>query len=324
MIIHDMKLEQSIIKTLAYFDIFDYPLTKEGLFRLRITDNSDLRISYMEFLNQLERLQQLQHFQHKDGFYFLAGRSEIVDIRQSRVKVMEKKLKIAYRGIKKIASVPFVRAVFVCNTLSGPGLDEDSDIDVFIIVKHGRLWLARALVTLKLSFFGLRRTKKKVKNKICLSFYLADDSLNLESIAIENDLYLMYWLAQLIPFYDPDNLLNSLQKANSWVKKFLSNALVDYKMFDKFKLENQGFCGKIKQWLEKVWQGKYGDLLEAQAKGMQQAKMKMNFSSVQNEDNTSVVINDKMLKFHESDKRVEYRELWLEKYKIYTKDNNFN
>lgn len=305
-----MNLEKSILKTLAYFDIFDYPLTKEELFRLRHTEGTE-RMDYTEFLNRLGSLSAV--VERSQGFYFLPGRSEIVNIRQSQVKIMENKLKIAHRGIKKIARVPFVRAVFVCNTLNGPGLDEDSDIDVFVIVKHGRLWLARVLVTLKLSLFGLRRTKRRIKNKICLSFYLADDSLNLEKIAIENDVYLVYWLAQLIPFYDPENLLSSLQKANGWVRKYLPYAFQPYDLFAKWKAVEIGFGFKLKKFFEGVWTGTYGDLIESQAKGAQQAKMKMNFMSRQNENDTGVVINDKMLKFHESDRREEYRDRWLEK-----------
>jgi hypothetical protein len=64
-----------------------------------------------------------------------------------------------------------------------------------------------------------------------------------------------------------------------------------------------------------MWEGKYGDLIEGQAKGIQQAKMKFNFGSVQNAGDTRVVINDKMLKFHEKDRRVEYRDEWIKKCK---------
>ena len=165
--------------------------------------------------------------------------------------------------------------------------------------------------------------KRKIKNRICLSFYVADDSLNLEKVAIENDssaealakvdIYLMYWLAQLIPFYDPENLLSSLQKANNWVSKFLPNAFQPYNLIVKFKVGEHGFGYKLKNFFEKVWQGGYGDMIESQAKGAQQAKMKMNYMSVQNANDTRVVINDKMLKFHESDRREEYKRAWLER-----------
>jgi len=304
-------LQNSIIKTLAYFDIFDYPLTSEELFKLRITDNPDLRIKYSDFLSQLE---QLQHIQQDQGFYFLPGRSEIVEKRQDRVKLVEDKMKIAKRGVKKIASMPFVRAIFVCNTLSSSAVEEGSDIDVFIIIKKGRLFLARSLVTLYLGLFGLRRTKRKIKNKICLSFYVTDDNLNLQSVSIENDIYMKYWLTQLIPVFDPDNLFSSLQKANIWAKQDLPNAWQKYDIIDRWKVQGNF---KIKKLLEKIWGGSYGSLLEAQARGMQLNRMKLNYMSVQNEPDTRVVVNDKMLKFHENDRREEYRDKWLEKYKKY-------
>ena len=88
----DKKLEHSILKTLAYFDIFNYPLTQEELFKYLQSgypDNPDLRINYLEFLDQLQQLEQLQHFQQKHGFYFLPNRSEIIADRQSKVKIME-------------------------------------------------------------------------------------------------------------------------------------------------------------------------------------------------------------------------------------------
>lgn len=209
-----MNIENSVVKTLAYFDIFDYPLTKEELFRFLYTDYADFNrlhreqiwTDYTDFIDQLEKLQQLQHFQHKDGFYFLIGREEIVGVRQNKIKLIERKMKIAYKGIKKLRWIPFLRAVFVCNTVASGSADENSDIDLFIITNTKRLWLVRFFATITLKLFGLRTSGKRTKDKICLSFYVAEDSLNLESITIvQSDIYMMYWISQLMPMYDPEN-----------------------------------------------------------------------------------------------------------------------
>lgn len=321
------RIQQSVFQTLAYFDIFDYPLTREEVRRfLYDADNTDSNVADFDFLSHLEQLEQLQphttgaqgkHIQYKDGFYFLPGREDTIAARQGKVKIVEQKMKIAVKGIKKIRWVPFVRAVFICNTVAGAVVEENSDTDVFIVTRAGRIWLARALATVVLSLFRLRRTKRKIKNRICLSFYVTDDNLNLEKIAIEDDVYLKYWLAQLIPVYDPDNLLLQVQTANQWVKKNLPNAFVPFVPISRWCVKDSKISIRIKKLLEKVWGGSYGDLMEAQARGMQKARMSLNFMSVQNAPDTRVVVNDKMLKFHEGDRREEYRGRWRKKVEEY-------
>ena len=318
-------LRKNILQTLAYFDIFGYALTREEICRyLYTTDPStsfgstqdkSLRTSFVntdftDFLNQLAG------FTNKDGFYFLLGREENVATRQRAVKWFEQKMKIARRAVKKLRWIPFLRAVFVCNTLSGAGLTEGSDIDVFVVVRKGRLWLARFLATLALSVWGLRRTKRKIKDKVCLSFYVTDDSLNLSKIALNNDIYLMYWLAQLIPLYDPDNLYLSVQRANQWARQSLPNAFVPHELSERLRVSSGKISKFVKNLLEKMWGGAYGDLMEKQAKEAQKVRMKLNYMSVQNEPDTRVVVNDQMLKFHENDRRSEYRDRWQEKCKL--------
>lgn len=316
----DERIRQSILRTLAYFDIFDYPLTVEELSRyLYCADSS----GHLDRFAQLQHFEQLQHIQHKHGFYFLPGREETIAARQDKVKIVEQKMKIAVRGIKKIRWAPFVRAVFVCNTVAGAVVEEDSDIDVFIVTRAGRIWLARALATLTLSFFRLRRTKREINNRICLSFYVTDDNLNLESIAIEDDIYLKYWLAQLIPVYDPDNLLAEIQRANVWASKSLPNVFVPFIPISRWRVKDSKLSIKIKRVLEKIWGSSYGDLMEAQARGMQKARMALNYMSAQNAPDTRVVVNDKMLKFHEGDRREEYREEWKERIENSPNSPNF-
>ncbi|MFH1947011.1 MAG: hypothetical protein ABIJ23_02550 [Candidatus Magasanikbacteria bacterium] len=315
----------SILQTLAYFDVFNQPLTKEEIWQflyIRITDYADQQIDRQTVFVALQSLKELGNINLKEGYYFLPGREELVAKRQANIWLVERKMKKAIKGIKKLARVPFVRAVFVCNTVSGIGIEDSSDIDVLIIVKKGRIFLARAIATFYLSLLNLRRTKRKIKNKICLSFYVADDNLNLSQITLPDlsgvasakpDIYLMYWLAQLIPVYDPDNLLISLQKANTWVNKFLPNAFQKFNILSRWQVKNNKFWQGFKKFFERVWQAGYGDLLEKQAKDMQLNKMKMNYMSVQNEANTRVIVNDQMLKFHEKDRREEYRDLWEKK-----------
>ena len=302
------ELKQAIIRALAFFDLFDHPLTAEELYRFLWQAP---RISYNDFVEMCE-IRNLRNYEKRFGFYFLPGREAIVETRRVRTVDNDAKLKIAGRAAKILRWVPFARAVFLCNNVAFNTADSDSDIDVLIIAKQGRIWITRLLATLLLSLFRLRRTKTKITNRICLSFYLSDRHLNLSDIAIgEPDIYLIYWLAQLTPLYDPDNLMASLISANRWVEKFLSNVWDNRSA--QIALKSVQSAPTLRRMFEIAWQGVYGNLVESQAKEIQLAKMRRNVGSAQNAGDTRVVVNDEMLKFHENDRRGEYRERWGER-----------
>ena len=303
----------SILKTLTYFDIFNTPLTKEELFRWSWEEKTS---DYLSFLKNLNSLVEKKIIQNNDGYYFLPGQENNIYLRQKTVPIIEEKMQIAIKAIKKIRWIPFVEAVFVCNTVAGTGVKKESDIDVFIIIKKGRLWIARLLTTLTLGFFRLRRNKKNITNKICLSFYTTDDALDFSKIKVEGiDIYFTYWLDNLLPVYDPKNFQAKIKQANSWLKNYLPNAKTPYEILDRWKVKNAGPSKYIKLFFEKSWGGKYGDLVEAQAKGIQKTKMKLNFNSAQDKGGTNVIISDSMLKFHENDRRSFYKEKWEQKYR---------
>ena len=76
---------------------------------------------------------------------------------------------------------------------------KDSDIDLFVITKPNRLWTARIFLTLALSILGQRKTATQHAGKFCLSFFISEKNLSLENIALENDIYLSYWIQTLKP-----------------------------------------------------------------------------------------------------------------------------
>lgn len=313
-----MKLKESIIKTLSYFDNFDHPLTVQELHRFLWKSNENKLSDLTDFFEQ----NNISAIEKKDSYYFLKDREENTRTRQKRVSLMEDKMKIAARAAKKISWVPFLQGVFVCNTLAMGSADKNSDIDFFIVTKPGRIWLVRAMVTFVLSLFGLRRTNKSVEDKICLSFYCSSDALDMSEVAIEEpDIYMVYWLSNLIPLYDNGQVQEKIFENNSWVTDYAPNALQKYKQSHRWRVENGKIRISIKNMLEKFWSGNYGDLLEKQAKEAQRMKMKMNFDTVKDRPDTRVVINDDMLKFHENDRREYYKDEWKQVYQKYLKND---
>jgi len=108
---------------------------------------------------------------------------------------LEKKMwKKARRYVRFLQIVPFVRMVSVCNNLAFSKVREGSDIDIFIIAKNGRLFLVRSFVTFLLQILGVRRHGKKISKRFCLSFFIDESVMDLSKIALENDIYLAFWI----------------------------------------------------------------------------------------------------------------------------------
>ncbi|MBP9694860.1 MAG: hypothetical protein KBD73_00390 [Candidatus Magasanikbacteria bacterium] len=305
-----MSLSDAIISTIAYFDVFGYPLTAiEILAYLWSNETKSLEL----INNELARLLAAKKIETKSGFFFLPNRENIVLTRQNSVQHVAQKLNRAKRAAKLIRYVPFVEAMFVCNTVAAGSAQKSSDIDVFIIITPDRLWLSRLLITGLLHIFSLRRHGKKIDNRICLSFYIASDHLNLKSIALENDdIYLHYWIRQLLPIYDPKNFWQKMQSANGWIDKKTPRPSSAFKLIDRYRTEDCKRSRMIKKILEKFWQGGYGDLIESQAKGIQETHMKKRHASEISKQH--VIVNDHMMKFHENDRREYFRDEWRKRY----------
>ncbi len=303
-----LTLRDSVLATLAYFDLFSAPMSGEDLFRSLWSPKRP--VSFAELERVLSELNNEKKIEEQNGVWFLPGRSALMSAYTEQVKCSEEKIRRAQKAARALAWIPFFRAMFVCNTVGMRVARRESDIDVFIVIKEKRLWLTRFLITITLTLCGMRRTKTRVANQICLSFFVTDDALNLSSLTLGvPDVYLMYWLDTLIPVYDPDHLHRVLMSENTFAKAYIPHG------FGRPRQEKEvevGRVGKRLKWFfERAWAGAYGALLEAQAKTIQMSKMKMNKKSVQDAHDTRVVETDQVLKFHEHDRRAEYRESWV-------------
>ena len=312
----EQSLRRSVINTLAYFDLADYPLTKEELFYWLWQPPTASRT---DLINNLPGF----NLASKSDYYFLPGREKVVEERLRRSLISEQKLLIARRAIKIIRSVPFLRAVFVCNSVGAGQADKDSDIDFFIVTEKNRIWITRLFITFLLSLFRLRRVGKKINNKICLSFYVTADNLDLAKWRVaDDDIHFAYWLNQMLPIFDPENYYGKFLEANSWTRAYLPN--IDIKKISTYadKIGESGIGRVWKNAWEKMWQGSYGDLINNQAKQIQLSKMKHSGKPLDRGEDKGVVISDGVLKFHEKDTRIDYRDKWKQKIQAYDFEKN--
>lgn len=303
-------LEESIQKTLSYFDIFDYPLTKEELFAYLWHSPS---ISYQQFIDEIEK-KEFNKIDKKFGYYFLIGREDIVEKRRQAFLNGSKKIKIANRAARKLRTVPFLKAIFICNSIGAGVSKVDSDIDFFIITSAGKIWLVRFLTNFILKFWRLRTFTGNSKNKICLSFYIDENHLDIKQLrAVDEDIYLIYWIHQLIPIFDPENIYDKFLSANKWSENFVANAKRKSGSNYLGAITDTKFSVFWKNTWEKIWSGGYGDMIETKSKNLQMDRLKISKHNLLYRNDNSVVISDGILKFHTKDPRVDLWNKWKKK-----------
>lgn len=108
--------------------------------------------------------------------------------------------------------VPGVRMVAVCNSLALGEVNEQSDIDLFIVARAGWLFRVRFLSVLLMQILGVRRYGKKVAGRFCLSFYVDDSRLFLGDLKVDAD-YLARWIGSLKPIVD-DSVSAEFERMN--------------------------------------------------------------------------------------------------------------
>jgi len=296
-------LEKAIINTVAYFDVFDYPLTEFEIWQYIFDEAGDERpVSYGQIIDCLETGGLMgSQIECDQGYYFLSGRREIINYRRQRYAYAERKYMKAIRVIKWLRFFPFVRMVAVCNTLAFNNSRREADIDLFIVTRPGRIWQSRFWVNGFLKIFKMRPSQEKSQDTICSTFFVDEAHLDLHNLLLnESDIYLKYWIRQLVPIYD-ENVYDDFFSANSWVKKYLPNALMKslpprrcVKSVKTAKL----FINTISLLFPEIFFKKY-----------QMKIMPRGLKGLANRD-TRVIVNDHMLKFHDNDRREQFLSRW--------------
>ncbi|MFZ5364734.1 MAG: hypothetical protein ACOZBH_00860 [Patescibacteria group bacterium] len=307
-------LEKSILATIIYFDIFNYPLTSFEVYKYLISPKgAQLKAGYASVKQALETSPLLRKkIESQHGFYFLLNRSSLINIRRQRYLLAGKKLANAKKYFRLLAKIPFVTGVSVCNSLSYSNAREESDIDVAIICRPGTIWLVRSLAVFLIDLFKKRPTEDNLKNKICLSFYLSEDGLNLEECQSEcPDIHFIVWLSQFLPIYSvyPDQIFHN----NLWIKQYLPNAFA--------QLPNRARRVEIseKKLCEKILCRSVIKFLSKPLKNYQLKILPTRLRLAAKEPNTNVMLSDQIIKLHVQDKRQEYNQRWRLKYQALIK-----
>ena len=310
-----LELKEAIVKTIAFFDMFDYPLTANEIWR-----NLGLKSELVRVMEALEGITPLSPplsggiIESENGFYFLSGRQELVAERQKRYSAADRKFKRASRLAKIYKFIPWVKLIAIGNLMGAHNLKPESDIDFFIITEKKRIWLARFFCVALAQVLGLRPKPGKTKNKVCLSFFVSQAAMDLSGLMLAEDVYFIYWLAGLAPIYDRGGVYEEFMEKNNWLKNELPNwpayAEASAGKRPGFWSKRRGDGGPGPSEFYRDLADMFFGGLEPWFKKLQLKLLPEELRQLMNLD-TRVVVNDKVIKSHSNDRREEYREKFI-------------
>ena len=302
-------IESSIIKTLAFSGAIGRPLTEAELWSGLYSPPSG--IDRGQFSEALDALVRAGNIIREGAFFRLRESGFDWFERVRKTTIADKKLRRARRIATVVSRLPFVRAIFVCNTVAFGTAEEGSDIDFFIVTAPGRIWTARFFVIMVAVLCGWRPSRNHVRNQACFSFFVDENHLDLGNWRIvPDDVYLAYWLAGLIPLYDPANIYMRLQTENTWCRALLPNTATQYLAGQNWNVSHHHHLFGHASLLENILTGKLGDWKEKYLARLQGRFIKKNFSTYLSQSQNAVVVSEGVLKFHANDRRMEIYEKW--------------
>ena len=295
-------IQQTILRTVAYFASFSYPLT---VFEIWKWQKEPTRVfSFFEIQDALADLSWANgRIQQSGAFYGWVDErtgsvEHQVEERQRRyVHAFQKERRLRW-VLKWMRHIPFIEGIAVCNTLALHAAQERSDIDLFILTSAGRVWSARFWTVLPLRLFRLRPGEAK-RDPVDTNFFVSRDAFDLSPLFLSHeDPYFLYWLATLSPVLDRGDVFTSFQKENTHALSVLP-----------------AVSSIVRASHARIRSGKgvrsgYGLFSESCVRHFQEWMFPTDTRALL-QKNTCVIANAAVLKFHKNDRREEVKAAYL-------------
>jgi len=255
----NIDLQKNILTTIAYYDVMKYPMTAFEVWKYLTAIssatadpisnegmNNKNSCSLLDVMQELESEKLKNIIEEYNGFYFLKGRKDLVEQRLERNKIANQKLKKLLKTVKWLRYAPFVRMLAVTGSLAMKNAEVRSDLDLLVVLKHGRIFTGRLWVTLIAHLLGKRRHGNKINNRICLNYFITDQSLEISP----KDLFSASEYSFIRPIFGWHNF-QEFQKQNEWLKKYKPNFKLDEIPNLKFIRETV-FSRRLRRWGETI------------------------------------------------------------------------
>ncbi len=316
-------LEQVIHRTVTWFSLFETPVTVFEIWKWMLSPD---RVYTLEEVYEAVSESNATPTDAKalvgkkvalnNGF-----KGTLVPSHQDRFLDATRKYKKLRRAVRYLKLVPGVEAIAAGNTLAWWNTRPDSDIDLFIVTRPGMIWLARLLCVTPFALLGKRPGKSGI-DPFCFSFFVTSDVLDLSSLRLPGgDPYLAYWTSSLVPVFDRGGVWEKFREANRWTETVLphtaspsTHSIPQGRHEDTRRATRFTRSGsKLFRLLQQIpllfpERAKRVEGLNRLARSFQLKRLPKQIKTLMNKD-SRVVVTDQMLKFHDNDRRAEYRDM---------------
>ena len=199
-------MTSTVLKSIAYFDVFDHPLNVNELKVLCEDKPNDLKEVLVTLVNQ-------DIIFEYNGFYSLQKNVEsLVQSRALKTNAAQKYFNKLPFYAKIIKSFPYVKGIGVSGSLSKNVMHEDGDIDYFIITAPNRLWICRTMLVAfkKIVLFNSRKY-------FCVNYFVDTNNLEIK----DKNMFTAIETSYLLPVFN-HALINDFKDKNSWSQQFVS------------------------------------------------------------------------------------------------------
>ncbi len=214
-----MKLENSIILTLAYSAQFGQALTANSLYQRLIFAKTTVAA-----LNQaIQKLNSKNTIISERNLLTLQGYKHLIIQTQERRSETTKYWSEAKSLIGLIQKIPWVVGVAITGSVAVNNAKSNDDLDFMIVTTANRMWLSRLLLNL----YSLAINKRKPRGQPqqpgwCFNLWLSTSQLEIPTS--KHSLYTAYELIQAAWLLGSAQLLENFWHKNSWVKQYLPQA----------------------------------------------------------------------------------------------------
>ena len=154
---------------------------------------------------------------------YIWGKKFLKNLDENTLKILEekenksvrKKIEITKNNISKLKLFKWVRFIGISGSVAAGFATEEDDIDVFVVVKDGTMWIYRAIIVFRNLFHNKIRAKKHkdVRDKLCINLICEERGLE-----FENDIFNFHELMFLIPIYNKE-YIKKIYSENDWLVK---------------------------------------------------------------------------------------------------------